>query len=68
MRHKDRIAHMHLHDYDGKNDHQVLMTGEIDIPGMLKFAWERKARVLIETKTAISLEQSMERLRQARLI
>jgi len=49
MRHRDRIAHMHLHDYDGKSDHQVLMTGEIDIAGMLNFAKERNSRVLIET-------------------
>ena len=68
MRHRERIAHMHLHDYDGKCDHQVLMTGEIDIAGMLKFAEERKARVLLETKTADSLRQSMNRLRQAHLI
>jgi sugar phosphate isomerase/epimerase len=68
MKHKDHIAHMHLHDYDGKSDHQVLMSGEIDVPGMLKFARERNARVLVETKTAISLQQSMERLRQARLV
>lgn len=68
MRHKDRISHMHLHDYDGKSDHQVLMSGEIDVPAMLKFARERKARVLVETKTALSLQQSMDRLRQAKLI
>jgi sugar phosphate isomerase/epimerase len=68
MRHKDRITHMHLHDYDGKSDHQVLMTGEIDIPGMLDFAQERNARVLVETKTAMSLQQSMGRLKQAGLI
>jgi sugar phosphate isomerase/epimerase len=68
MRHRDRIAHMHLHDYDGKSDHQVLMTGEIDIAGMLNFAKERNSRVLIETKTAISLRQSMQRLWQAHLI
>ena len=68
MRHEDRIAHMHLHDYDGKSDHQVLMTGEIDVPGMLKFAKDRKARVLVETKTAISLVQSMDHLRLAGLI
>jgi hypothetical protein len=59
---------MHLHDYDGKSDHQVLMTGEIDIAGMLNFAKERNSRVLIETKTAISLRQSMQRLWQAHLI
>jgi sugar phosphate isomerase/epimerase len=68
MRHKNNIIHMHLHDYDGRSDHQVLMTGEIDIPAMLDFARERKARVLVETKTALSLEESMERLRRARLI
>ena len=68
MRHKDRITHMHLHDYDGRSDHQVLMTGEIDIAGMLKFAKERNARVLVETKTADSLRQSMMRLRQTHII
>ena len=68
MKHQDRITHMHLHDYDGKTDHQPLMTGEIDVPAMLKFARDRKARVLVETKTAPSLEQSMGRLRQARLV
>ena len=68
MRHKDRISHMHLHDYDGKSDHQVLMTGEIDVPGMLKFARERNARVLVETKTAISLVQSMDNLKKANLV
>ena len=68
MRHQDRIAHMHLHDYDGRSDHQVLFSGEIDIPGMLRFARERNARVLVETKTALSLEQSMERLRKVGLV
>jgi sugar phosphate isomerase/epimerase len=68
LSHKERIVHIHLHDYDGKSDHQVLMTGEIDIPGMLAFAKERNARVLVETKTSLSLQQSMENLRQAQLI
>ena len=68
MKYRDRIVHMHLHDYDGRSDHQVLMTGEIDIAGMLEFAKDRNARVLVETKTADSLRQSMQRLRQAHLL
>jgi hypothetical protein len=53
---------MHLHDYHGRTDHQVLFTGEIDIIGMVVFAQAHGMSVVLETKTIDSLVQSMERL------
>jgi sugar phosphate isomerase/epimerase len=63
MRHQDRIKHMHLHDYNGKSDHQIPFTGQIDIMGALRFAAEREASVLIETKTAEALAESVSAVR-----
>jgi sugar phosphate isomerase/epimerase len=64
LRHQDRLAHMHLHDYDGKSDHQVLFTGEIDVIGMVLFAQAHQMSVVLETKTIDSLVQSVQRLDQ----
>jgi sugar phosphate isomerase/epimerase len=58
LRHRDRVAHLHLHDYNGRSDHQVPFTGQIDIMAALRFAAERKATVLIETKTREALARS----------
>jgi len=63
LRHEDRIRHMHLHDYNGKSDHQVPGTGIIDIPGMLDFARRHDIRVLVEVKTASSLRESVKAVR-----
>jgi len=59
LRHADRVRHMHLHDYDGTSDHQVPLTGRVDIRQRLRFAQERNASVLIETKTEESLRSSV---------
>jgi sugar phosphate isomerase/epimerase len=64
MKHEGCLAHMHLHDYDGKSDHQVLFTGEIDIIGMVLFAQAHHMSVVVETKTIDSLVQSVHRLDQ----
>jgi len=61
-RHEDRIAHMHLHDYDGIRDHQPLYMGQLDISVPVAFARERDMRVLIEVKTKEALVQSVEGL------
>jgi sugar phosphate isomerase/epimerase len=63
LRHRDRIKHMHLHDYNGKSDHQVPGTGMVDIRGMLEFAMEQDIRVLVETKTVDSLRLSVQAVR-----
>ncbi|MDD1756865.1 MAG: sugar phosphate isomerase/epimerase [Methanomassiliicoccales archaeon] len=59
LRHSDRIRHMHLHDYNGTSDHQIPGTGNLDIAGHLRFAKDRGASVLIETKTLESLKESV---------
>jgi len=63
LRHEDRVHHMHLHDYNGKSDHQVPGTGTVDIAGMLDFARRRNIRVLVETKTPGSLRESVRAVR-----
>jgi sugar phosphate isomerase/epimerase len=63
MAHKEKIAHLHLHDSDHKNDHQALYDGCLDIKGILDFAQERKTGVVIEVKTIESLKESVKRLR-----
>ena len=64
LKHKDKISHLHLHDFSNGSDHQVLFTGEVDIEEMLALAAERQLRVIIETKTATALEKSVKKLRR----
>ena len=54
---------MHLHDYNGKSDHQVPGSGIVDIPEMLDFARRMDIRVLVETKTPSSLKESVRSVR-----
>lgn len=61
--HRDRLAHFHLHDAKGKNNHLALGTGEIDLPARLRIAEACCCRCVIETKTAASLEQSVQYLK-----
>ncbi len=64
LRHQARIKHMHLHDYNGRSDHQIPLTGDLDIKGMLRFARKHHCSVLIETKTAESVTQSVKVVRE----
>ncbi|MCX7921019.1 MAG: sugar phosphate isomerase/epimerase [Clostridia bacterium] len=64
LRHRRKIAHMHLHDFDGISDHQVLFTGSINIKEMLAFAYSQNIRVVIETKTADALAKSISKLKE----
>ena len=59
---RDRIGHIHLHDWNGKANHQVLFSGEVDIAKFLKLAEELGVGVVIETKTAEALRESVRRL------
>ncbi|MCL4369029.1 MAG: sugar phosphate isomerase/epimerase [Actinobacteria bacterium] len=58
----DRIAHIHLHDFDGARDHLPLWSGNADMVDALQFAQERELRVVIETKTLEAIEASLEAL------
>jgi len=62
MKKQDHIAHMHLHDAKGNNDHQALFDGELDINKLLGFAQLKNIRVLIEVKTKEALVKSINRL------
>jgi sugar phosphate isomerase/epimerase len=62
--HLERLRHMHMHDYDGRSDHQVPYTGGVDIDGAILTAEGRGLTVVIETKTAASLQRSVEVLRE----
>lgn len=64
LRHRDRLAHFHLHDARGMSAHLALGEGEIDLPARLKIAEEQHCRCVIETKTAVALRQSVEFLRR----
>ena len=60
LRHKDRLQHFHIHDVrNGKQDHQTLGTGELDIGRYLTIAKERSCSVVLETKTVESLKESV---------
>jgi sugar phosphate isomerase/epimerase len=58
--HQDRIAHMHLHDCKGSNDHLPLGYGELDLKEELKFVEGKAQRVVIEVKTVEGLRKSVE--------
>jgi sugar phosphate isomerase/epimerase len=63
MRFKDCIKHMHLHDYNGKSDHQELYTGTVPINDRLQFAYKHDLSVVIEVKTSESLKESINQVR-----
>jgi sugar phosphate isomerase/epimerase len=60
----NRIKHMHLHDYNGKSDHQSLYTGIVPINKRLNFAQKNDLSVVIEIKTSESLAESVAELKK----
>ena len=62
-RHRPRLAHMHLHDADGRSNHKPLVTGSVAVEKSLLLAAELEIGVVVEVKTSAALEQSMRRLR-----
>ena len=63
LRHRDRLAHFHLHDAKGKHNHLALGTGDIDLAARLQIAAEQNCRCVIETKTAAALRHSVDYLK-----
>ena len=59
---REHIAHMHLHDAKGINDHQVLFEGELNIKKLLDFAQSMNIMTLIEVKTEEALIKSIDNL------
>jgi sugar phosphate isomerase/epimerase len=62
MEHVPRVAHMHLHDADGRDSHRPLLSGKVDVPAAIEFARKNDLRVVIEVKTAAALEESLRSL------
>lgn len=71
--HKDRdfllanshkIAHYHIHDALGSNNHLTLYDGEIDINGFIDRANNSNATVVFETKTIEALTTSVKRFKE----
>lgn len=62
---QNRLSHMHLHDaLDEKRDHQPLGTGKINIEKYLKIAGDADCTVVLETKTAEGLRESVRWLKK----
>jgi sugar phosphate isomerase/epimerase len=57
-----RVGHMHLHDARAAKAHLALFTGQVDVAWAMGLAAARRCRVVIETKTAQALEQSIAEL------
>ncbi len=63
--HVDRLHHFHIHDArNGKQDHQALGTGELDVRRYLAIAEENDCSVVLETKTVESLRDSVRWMRK----
>ena len=54
-----RLAHMHLHDGEGKKNHLELGTGEIDILNKIEIAQKYNCRCVVEVKTIDALRKSI---------
>lgn len=61
---QEHLCHMHMHDALGKKDHLALGTGEINLDKYILLAKKHSCRVVLETKTAEGLTQSVGYLRQ----
>ena len=61
-----KVSHMHLHDYNGISDHQIISEGIIPIKERINFAKENNVSVVIETKTEKALRQSVKKLKLLR--
>jgi sugar phosphate isomerase/epimerase len=61
--HQNRIAHMHMHDALGSNDHQALGEGEIDLVKELNFVKDYAKRIVIEVKTKEALVRAVNNLK-----
>ncbi|MBP1989812.1 sugar phosphate isomerase/epimerase family protein [Paenibacillus eucommiae] len=67
MKFEKNIKHMHLHDYNGKSDHQALYSGIVPINERLHFATKHNLKVVIEVKTSESLKESVKQIRSKQM-
>lgn len=68
LENEEKVKHMHLHDFNGKSDHQVLFTGKVPIKKRIEFANKNNLTVLIEIKTVDALKKSVLKLKNLNYI
>ena len=70
IKHEGRLIHFHIHDGSEKppQNHLALGDGEIDLASRLKFAKNRNARCVLETKTIEALKKSVEWLKDTNFV
>ena len=64
LSHLDRVWHMHFHDWDGRSDHQVPFTGQLQCDRYLRLAEENGMSVLIEVKTEEAVRSAVKAMRE----
>lgn len=64
LKYDNKIKHIHLHDFNGSNDHQELFTGLLNIKQELAFCESNNLDVLIEVKRKEELINSVHKLHQ----
>lgn len=70
MEHQNSLIHFHIHDGSEKppRNHLALGDGEINLMERLKLAESRNARCVLETKTIVALKQSVQWLREEKIL
>lgn len=64
MQRANRLAHMHIHDALGRDNHLVLGEGGLDLAKYLKLAKDHNCRCVLETKTVAGLKRSVAWLKE----
>jgi sugar phosphate isomerase/epimerase len=62
--HCDKLRHLHLHDAIGSQNHLPLGSGNLDIGEILDEVKTFVERIVLETKTVLGLEESVEYLKK----
>lgn len=64
LKYKNKIKHIHLHDFDGTKDHQELFTGILNVEDELKFCLENNLDIVIEVKRKEELVNSVNKIQK----
>ncbi len=63
LSHIDKVWHMHFHDWDGKSDHQIPFSGQLDCERYLRLAEDNDMSVLVEVKTEEAVRSAIKLMR-----
>ena len=58
LENESRLHHIHMHDVQGKKDHQALGTGDVDLHKYFDLGEKHNCTILLETKTIAGLKAS----------